>query len=48
VTTARPPALSESYFSGRQFKRISGLMKHKIPFIVADLGADSDPFMLHL
>ena len=25
---------------------ISGLMKHKISFIVADLGADTDPFML--
>jgi DNA invertase Pin-like site-specific DNA recombinase len=27
---------------------ISGLMKHKAPFIVADLGADTDPFMLHI
>ena len=27
---------------------ISGLMVHKIPFIVAELGADADPFMLHL
>lgn len=27
---------------------ISGLMKHKVPFVVADLGADTDPFMLHL
>src|SRR5882757_4887006 len=27
---------------------ISGLMKHKVSFIVADLGADTDPFMLHL
>lgn len=27
---------------------ISGLMKHKVAFIVADLGADTDPFMLHL
>src|SRR5262249_54024537 len=27
---------------------ISGLMKHKIPFVVAELGADTDPFMLHL
>ncbi len=27
---------------------ISGLMKHRVPFIVADLGADTDPFMLHL
>ncbi len=27
---------------------ISGLMQHKTPFIVAELGADTDPFMLHI
>ena len=27
---------------------VSGLMASKVPFIVADLGADADPFMLHL
>jgi DNA invertase Pin-like site-specific DNA recombinase len=27
---------------------ISGLMAHRVPFIVADLGADADPFMLHI
>ena len=27
---------------------ISGLMSHKIPFVVAELGADVDPFILHL
>jgi DNA invertase Pin-like site-specific DNA recombinase len=27
---------------------ISGLMAYKTPFIVAELGADADPFMLHL
>jgi DNA invertase Pin-like site-specific DNA recombinase len=27
---------------------ISGLMVHKVPFIVAELGADVDPFMLHV
>jgi DNA invertase Pin-like site-specific DNA recombinase len=27
---------------------ISGLMAHKVPFIVAELGADVDPFLLHL
>jgi hypothetical protein len=27
---------------------ISGLMTHKLPFIVYELGADADPFMLHL
>ncbi len=27
---------------------IAGLMAQRVPFIVADLGADADPFMLHL
>jgi DNA invertase Pin-like site-specific DNA recombinase len=27
---------------------ISGLMAHRIPFIVADLGPDVEPFLLHL
>lgn len=27
---------------------ISGLMAHKVPFIVVELGADADPFMLHI
>lgn len=27
---------------------ISGLMKERVSFIVADLGADTDPFMLHI
>src|SRR3984957_9134393 len=27
---------------------ISGLMAHRVPFIVAELGADVEPFMLHL
>jgi DNA invertase Pin-like site-specific DNA recombinase len=27
---------------------ISGLMAHKISFLVAELGADTDPFVLHL
>ncbi len=27
---------------------ISGIMAQRIPFIVAELGADADPFMLHL
>jgi DNA invertase Pin-like site-specific DNA recombinase len=27
---------------------ISGLMAHKVPFIVAELGAGVDPFMLHI
>jgi DNA invertase Pin-like site-specific DNA recombinase len=32
----------------RDVHYVSGLMRHKIPFIVAELGADTDPFMLHL
>jgi DNA invertase Pin-like site-specific DNA recombinase len=27
---------------------VSGLMAHRVPFIVAELGTDADPFMLHL
>jgi DNA invertase Pin-like site-specific DNA recombinase len=27
---------------------ISGLMKHRVPFIVTELGADTDPFLLHI
>jgi DNA invertase Pin-like site-specific DNA recombinase len=27
---------------------IAGLMAQDVPFIVAELGADADPFMLHL
>ena len=27
---------------------ISGLMAQRVPFIVAELGPDADPFMLHL
>ena len=27
---------------------IAGLMAQRVPFIVADLGADADPFMLHV
>ena len=25
-----------------------GLMKHRVPFIVTELGADTDPFLLHI
>jgi DNA invertase Pin-like site-specific DNA recombinase len=27
---------------------ISGLMAQRVPFVVAELGADADPFMLHI
>lgn len=27
---------------------VAGLMQHRVPFVVAELGADADPFMLHI
>ncbi len=33
---------------GRDVHFISGLMSQKVPFVVTELGADVDPFMLHL
>lgn len=32
----------------RDVNFVSGLMLQKVPFIVAELGADTDPFLLHL
>ena len=32
----------------RDVSFISGMMSQKVPFIVAELGADCDPFMLHI
>jgi DNA invertase Pin-like site-specific DNA recombinase len=32
----------------RDVSFIAGLMTQKVPFVVAELGADCDPFMLHL
>jgi DNA invertase Pin-like site-specific DNA recombinase len=32
----------------RDVHYISGLMKHRVPFIVTELGADTDPFLLHI
>jgi DNA invertase Pin-like site-specific DNA recombinase len=32
----------------RDVHYISGLMKHRVPFIVTELGVDTDPFMLHI
>lgn len=32
----------------RDVSFISGLMAHKVPFITVELGADTDPFLLHL
>jgi hypothetical protein len=40
-----PPGLDRL---SRDVNFISGLMAHKVPFVVAELGADVDPFILHL
>jgi DNA invertase Pin-like site-specific DNA recombinase len=32
----------------RDVHLISGLMVHRVPFVVTELGADVDPFVLHL
>ena len=32
----------------RDMAFISGLMAQRVPFLVSELGADADPFMLHL
>src|SRR5215468_6399890 len=32
----------------RDVAYISGLMKNRVPFIVTELGADTDPFLLHI
>ena len=35
----------KAFVRSRDVHFISGLMAHKVPFIVAQLGADADPFM---
>ena len=42
----RLPRLSQRL--SRDVAFISGLMDKRVPFIVTELGADADPFMLHL
>jgi DNA invertase Pin-like site-specific DNA recombinase len=32
----------------RDVNFVSGLMVHKVPFVTVELGADTDPFLLHL
>lgn len=43
-----PVAVSKLDRLSRDVAFVSGLMVQKVPFIVAELGADCDPFMLHL
>jgi DNA invertase Pin-like site-specific DNA recombinase len=39
---------SRSWIGFRAMLRLSRVMAQRVPFIVAELGRDSDPFMLHL
>ena len=43
-----PVVVSKLDRLSRDVHFISGLMAHKVPFIVTELGADTDPFMLHI
>ncbi len=52
LATARkakcPVVVSKLDRLSRDVHFISGLMAQRVPFVVAELGADADPFMLHL
>jgi DNA invertase Pin-like site-specific DNA recombinase len=43
-----PIAVAKLDRLSRDVHFISGLMAHRIPFLVAELGADVDPFMIHI
>lgn len=43
-----PVAVAKLDRLSRDVHFISGLMLHKVPFVVAELGPDVDPFILHL
>jgi DNA invertase Pin-like site-specific DNA recombinase len=43
-----PVAVAKLCRLSRDVAFISGLMAHKVPFIVAELGTDADPFLMHL
>ena len=43
-----PVAVAKLDRLSRDVHFISGLMVHRVPFVVAELGADVDPFILHL
>jgi DNA invertase Pin-like site-specific DNA recombinase len=45
---AGPVIVSKLDRLSRDVHFISGLMAHKVPFIVTELGSDVDPFVLHL
>jgi DNA invertase Pin-like site-specific DNA recombinase len=43
-----PVVVAKLYRLSRDVAFVAGLMAQRVPFIVAELGADADPFMLHL
>jgi DNA invertase Pin-like site-specific DNA recombinase len=43
-----PVAVAKLDRLSRDVHFISGLMAHRVPFLVAELGADVDPFMIHI
>ena len=43
-----PVAVAKLDRLSRDVHFVSGLMAHNVPFLVAELGTDADPFMLHL
>jgi DNA invertase Pin-like site-specific DNA recombinase len=43
-----PVAVAKLDRLSRDVHFISGLMAHRVPFLVAELGPDVDPFVLHL
>jgi DNA invertase Pin-like site-specific DNA recombinase len=43
-----PVAVAKLCRLSRDVAFTSGLMAHKVPFIVAELGAEADPFILHI
>jgi len=43
-----PVAVAKLDRLSRDVHFISGLMAHRVPFVVAELGPDVDPFVLHL
>ena len=47
-TTKCPIVVSKLDQLSRDVAFVSGLMAQRVPFIVAELGRDADPFMLHL
>src|SRR5262245_7563115 len=43
-----PVAVAKLDRLSRDVHFISGLMAHRVPFLVAELGTDVDPFMIHI